>query len=63
MSSHDCFVISPIGSQESEERRHANEVLRFIINPAVEELGLNCLRADQTTEVGSITAQMFSKQE
>jgi hypothetical protein len=54
-----CFVISPIGAEGSQVRRHADDVFDFIIKPAVEEGGLFALRSDQLHEPGKVTEQMF----
>jgi hypothetical protein len=54
-----CFVITPIGEEESHERKHANMVLRSIIEPVVEELGYKAIRADQIDKSGIITQQIF----
>lgn len=54
-----CFVISPIGNEDSETREHANDVLDFIIKPAMEELGIEAYRSDHIHEVGKISDQMF----
>ena len=35
MSKKTCFVVSIIGNEDSEERAHANNVLDYIIKPAV----------------------------
>src|SRR4051794_31165561 len=54
-----CFVISPIGTDGSTVRRHADDVFDFIIRPAVEQAGLAALRSDQLHEPGKISEQMF----
>jgi hypothetical protein len=54
-----CFVITPIGDDESEERRHANMILKSVIEPVASELGLAALRADQISRSGIITQQIF----
>jgi hypothetical protein len=54
-----CFVITPIGDDDSYERKHANLVLKNIIEPVVSELGLTALRADQIDRAGIITKQIF----
>lgn len=62
-----CFVISPIGEPESPERKHADEVLNFIIKPALEELkdnkvcNITALRADEIEERGKITDQIYKE--
>ena len=54
-----CFVITPIGDDDSEQRRHANMVLKNVIEPVVSELGLIARRADQIDRSGIITQQIF----
>ena len=54
-----CFVITPIGDDDSEQRRHANMVLKNVIEPVVGELGLTARRADQIDRAGIITQQVF----
>lgn len=54
-----CFVITPIGEDDSEQRRHANLILKGVIEPVVSELGLTALRADQIEKSGLITKQIF----
>ena len=56
---HLCFVITPIGEEDSEQRRHANMVLKSIIEPVVAELGLTAKRADLIDRAGLITQQIF----
>ena len=55
-----CFVISPIGEPASAVREHADDVLEFIIKPAMDELGIHAYRADHSQQIGRITDQMFS---
>lgn len=45
MSKKTCFVVSIIGNEYSEERKHANNVLDYIIKPAVSE-EFDVIRAD-----------------
>jgi hypothetical protein len=54
-----CFVITPIGDDDSEQRRHANMILKNVIEPVVSELGLTPRRADQIDRAGLITQQIF----
>ena len=54
-----CFVISPIGAEGSEIRRHADEVFDFIVKPALAECGFEALRSDHILEPGKVTDQMF----
>lgn len=55
-----CFVISPIGPQDSEIREHADAVFDYIIQPALDSLGIKPVRADQMSEPGLITDQMIA---
>lgn len=54
-----CFIITPIGDDDSTERKHANLVLKGIIEPVVKDLGLVPVRADQIDRSGIINQQVF----
>jgi hypothetical protein len=54
-----CFVISPIGDEGSAVRAHADDVLEFIIKPALGRCDVVAVRADQIAESGTITDEMF----
>ena len=54
-----CFIISPIGQPGTSERRHADAVLECIIKPALQEAKIDGHRADELTDVGKITKQMY----
>jgi hypothetical protein len=54
-----CFYVSPIGDEGSEQRRHADLFMASIVEPAVAELGLTVVRADQIGEPGMITSQVL----
>jgi hypothetical protein len=56
---HMCFVITPIGDDDSAERKHANMILKSVIEPVVTELDLVARRADQIDRAGLITQQIF----
>ncbi|MBI1278038.1 MAG: hypothetical protein GC179_07920 [Anaerolineaceae bacterium] len=55
-----CFIVSPIGKSESPTRLRADEVLEFIIRPALEETGYKGIRADAIVEPGVITTDMIN---
>lgn len=57
----NCFVISPIGEDGSDDRRKADIVFRFIIQPATERCGLRAVRSDHVPEPGKISDRMFSQ--
>jgi len=50
-----CFVISPIGEEESETREQSDTVFEYIIEAALEEFNYSPIRADQIAEPGIIT--------
>jgi len=54
-----CFVITPIGGDQSDERRHANMVFEIALKPVLEQT-FSLERADLGTEPGQITAAIFS---
>lgn len=54
-----CFYITPIGSDDSLERKHSDLFLSSLVQPALEELGLTVVRADQIGEPGMITTQVL----
>ena len=54
-----CFIISPIGEEGSAVRAHADDVLEFIIKPALARCDVVAVRSDQMPESGTITEQMF----
>ncbi|WP_308491864.1 hypothetical protein [Microbacterium terrisoli] len=54
-----CFVVSPIGAADSIERKHADLMLSSLIEPALEGLGLEVVRADRISKPGLITGQVI----
>jgi hypothetical protein len=54
-----CFVVSPIGSADSIERKHADLVLSSLLEPALAELDLKVVRADKISKPGMITGQII----
>ncbi|HUM52140.1 MAG TPA: hypothetical protein PK431_10005 [Chitinophagales bacterium] len=54
-----CFVISPIGEEDSNTRKRSDQVLKHIITGAVEQLGYEVIRADKISEPGIITHQIL----
>lgn len=56
-----CFYITPIGEEGSEERKHADLLLGQIVEPAIDELGLDLavVRADKMTQPGMISQQIL----
>jgi hypothetical protein len=56
-----CFVISPIGAEDSEVRKHADAVFRYIIEPAAKECGLFPHRSDHLRHAGRISDEMYAR--
>lgn len=54
-----CFVIAPIGEEDSDVRRRSDQVLKHVIALAAKECGYSTLRADKISEPGIITSQVI----
>jgi hypothetical protein len=54
-----CFYIAPIGADGSEHRKHSDLFLSSIVEPALEEFGLEVIRADQIGRAGMISRQVI----
>lgn len=54
-----CFIITPIGTDDSEERKHANMMLNHLVKPVCDDLGLIVVRADKIDKSGLITHQIL----
>jgi len=55
----ECFYITPIGAEGSEQRQHSDLFMGSLVEPAIQELGFRLVRADQIGEPGLITAQVI----
>lgn len=56
-----CFFLSPIGEEGSEQRQRSNKLMEYVISPAAEQFGYSVERADQLDEPGSITSQVIQR--
>jgi hypothetical protein len=54
-----CFVIAPIGDENSEIRHRSDQIMRHIIEPAAQECGYRAIRADSISKPGIITSQVI----
>jgi len=54
-----CFIISPIGEEDSEIRNRADKILKHIIEPVINECGFKAIRADKIAKSGVITNQVI----
>lgn len=57
--SKTCFYLSPIGDEDSDERKHSDLFLGSIVEPALQEFGLEVVRADHIGSAGMITVQII----
>ena len=57
-----AFVVMQVGAEESAERRRADEVTDFVLQPVLEsdEFGIQLVRSDQDATPGTITQKMLS---
>jgi hypothetical protein len=53
-----CFYITPIGIEGSNERQHSDLFLNYVVEPAISELKLKIVRADQIGKPGMIGSQI-----
>lgn len=49
-----CFFVSPIGDDNSEERKNSDTVLKYFLDPVCKELGYKVIRSDQESIVEKI---------
>jgi hypothetical protein len=54
-----CFYISPLGEDDSEQRRHSDLFLGSFVEPALDQFGLKIVRADAIDKPGVITKQII----
>lgn len=57
--SKTCFVICPIGSSDSDDRKRSDQLFNHIIQPVCADLGYEVLRADNLPDPGVITNQIM----
>lgn len=53
------FVITPIGDEASEVRKHADMILKHLLEVVAEEFKMKVIRADKIEKSGLITKQIF----
>lgn len=54
-----CFYITPIGEDNSEQRKHSDLFLEAIVEPSLKQLGMEVKRADHIDKPGTITKQII----
>ena len=58
-SNNTCFIISPIGDEDSDTRKRSAQMLKHVFAPAAKERGFQVVRADHISEPGIITSQVI----
>ncbi|MBP0725547.1 hypothetical protein J5Y03_10140 [Bacillus sp. RG28] len=56
-----CFIITPIGGENTEIRRAAEGIIDSVLQPVLDELGFDVFVAHRMYNTGSITKQVLSK--
>lgn len=56
-----CFIVTPIGADDSSTRRSAQGVIDSAIKPVLKELGYQALVAHEMFKIGSITTQVIEQ--
>lgn len=54
-----CFYITPIGANDSEQRKHSDLFFGSIVEPVVENFNLQLVRADKISKPGLINTQII----
>jgi hypothetical protein len=54
-----CFVIAPIGKEDSEQRKYSDMILESFIRRALEDTELDVVRADKIGDPGMISEQII----
>jgi CheY-like chemotaxis protein len=57
--SKKCFVIAPIGQENSEIRRRSDQIFSYVIKPTVERFGYEAIRGDHIPQPGMINSQVI----
>lgn len=54
-----CFVITPIGAADSEQRKHADRVWEQVLDKVFTPIGYELVRSDKMDDPGQITDAIF----
>lgn len=55
-----CFVICPIGEENSLIRKNSDKLFDFLLYPICKELNFECIRADKENNTNSITSDIIN---
>lgn len=56
----ECFIICPIGNENSESRKRSDKLLKHVFKPVLDKNNYRAIRADQIPKVGLITTQIIN---
>lgn len=61
LSKETCFIVTPIGDENSSVRRAADGLITAVIRPVAEKLGLESKAAHEIERTGSISRQVIEQ--
>jgi len=56
----DCFIICPIGGDDTDTRQRSDKMMKHVFKPVLENNNYTAIRADQISKVGMITTQIIN---
>lgn len=60
-SGKECFIICPIGEEETPTRKRSDQLLRHLYEPVANKCGYETVRADKISKPGIITRQIIER--
>ncbi len=60
MKPKTCFVISPIGAEGTDARKHADDFLDLLVEPALQSFSFTVIRADKIARASTITEDIIT---
>lgn len=55
-----CFIICPIGEENSNIRKNSDKLFEFLLTPICKELEFECTRSDKENNTNSITSDILN---
>lgn len=55
-----CFFICPIGEDESDIRKHSDQILKYLLTPVCDEKQYEVIRADKINSANKISADIVN---
>ena len=56
---YTCFIISPIGEEDSDIRKHADDLFELVIKTALQKYDFEIIRVDKLNTISSITYEII----